>query len=117
MISNYGRFKKKYKSAPEGKFILPYYKVKTPKSGKNQFIKVMFRDKSKEYNVSRLVAYHYLLDFIKGSRSLYRDYEDYFVTAISKIVPIKYKQLFLLNSNMSSGVVKKALVSIYNEME
>lgn len=69
MISNYGRFKKKYKSAPEGKFILPYYKVKTPKSGKNQFIKVMFRDKSKEYNVSRLVAYHFI-----DIPSKYKDY-------------------------------------------
>ena len=57
-----------------------------------------------------------LLDFIETNRSTYREYEDCFVKAVSKIVPQQYKPIFLLNSNLSSGVVKKTLKSIYDEM-
>lgn len=57
-----------------------------------------------------------VLNFIEIDRPLYRDYEDCFVKAVSKIVPQQYKPIFLLNSNLSSGVVKKTLKSIYDEM-
>lgn len=61
MISNYGRFKKKYKSFPDGKFILPYFRTKThARHGRSQFIKVVFKNELKEYIVSRLVAYHFV---------------------------------------------------------
>lgn len=72
--------------------------------------------RNKDIDVSKESLFE-LLDFIRENRSLYRDYEDYFVKAISEIVPKKYRELFLLNSNMSSGVIKKVLMSIYNSME
>lgn len=60
IISNYGRFKRIYKSIPEGNFLLPYY-VPTRNCNKNkQFIKVKFKGKYKEYAVARLVAYHFV---------------------------------------------------------
>lgn len=58
-----------------------------------------------------------LLNFIENNRNIYREYEDIFNQCISKIVPIKYKPLFLLNSNFASGVNKKTLKSIYEHME
>lgn len=59
-VSNHGRFKRIYKSYPEGKLLLPYF-VKTRKCNKNkQFIKVKFQGVYKEHNVARLVAYHFV---------------------------------------------------------
>ena len=58
-----------------------------------------------------------LLNFIENNRNIYREYEDIFNQCISKIVPIKYKPLFLLNSNFANGVNKKTLKSIYEHME
>ena len=57
-----------------------------------------------------------LLSFIEKDRALYREYEDVFNKCISKIVPVNYKPLFLLNSNFASGVNKKTLKSIYELM-
>lgn len=58
-----------------------------------------------------------LLKFIEVDRSIYRDYEDLFVKSISKIIPVQYKPIFLLNANMTSGVTKKTLKSIYDYMD
>ena len=58
-----------------------------------------------------------LLKFIEKERAIYRDYEETFNTYISKIVPNKYRPLFLLNANFTSGVNKKTLKSIYDIME
>lgn len=60
IISNYGRFKKIYKSIPEGKFLLPYFVHKRRCNKDKQFIKVKFQGEYKEYNVARLVAYHFV---------------------------------------------------------
>lgn len=61
LISNYGRFKRIYKSSPDGKFIMPYYITRKVNVNKNkQFIKVKFQNKYKEQSVSRLVAYHFV---------------------------------------------------------
>lgn len=60
LVSDHGRFKRIYGNKPEGKFLLPYF-VKTRKCNKNkQFIKVKFKGIYKEYNVARLVAYHFI---------------------------------------------------------
>lgn len=61
--------------------------------------------------------FNMLLKFIDKERPLYRDYEETFNTCVSKIVPNKYRPLFLLNSNFESGVTKKTLKSIYDMME
>lgn len=63
LISNYGRFKRIYKSHPEGRFVLPYFVKKRGRYGdcdKKQFIKVTFKGKYDDYYVSRLVAYHFV---------------------------------------------------------
>lgn len=59
---------------------------------------------------------NYLLKFIEVDRSVYRGYEDVFVKSICGIIPIQYKPIFLLNANMTSGVTKKTLKSIYDNM-
>lgn len=58
-----------------------------------------------------------LLDFIESDRAIYREYEDIFTENISKMVPAQYRPIFLLNSNMTTGVTKKTLKSIYDQME
>lgn len=60
IISNYGRFKRIYKSIPEGKFLLPYYIPARNRNKNKQFIKVKFKGIYKEYTVARLVAYHFI---------------------------------------------------------
>lgn len=61
LISNYGRFKRIYKSHPEGKFIMPYFQNRKVNVNKNkQFVKVNFKGIYKEYCVARLVAYHFV---------------------------------------------------------
>lgn len=60
IISNYGRFKRLYKSTPEGKFLLPYFIATRNRNKHKQFIKVKFQRMYKEYNVARLVAYHFV---------------------------------------------------------
>lgn len=61
LVSDHGRFKRIYKSYPEGKFLLPYSGIKKRNCSKNkQFIKVKFKGSYKEYNVARLVAYHFV---------------------------------------------------------
>ena len=71
LISNYGRFKRIYKSSPNGKFVLPYFVKGRGKYGdtdNKQFIKVTFRGKYDDYYVSRLVAYHFVDIFYNGDR-------------------------------------------------
>ena len=71
LISNFGRFKRIYKSNPDGKFVLPYFVKNRGKYGdtdNKQFIKVMFRGKYDDYYVSRLVAYHFVEIFYDGDR-------------------------------------------------
>lgn len=80
LVSNYGRFKRVYKSSPNGKFIMPYYQTRKVNVNKNkQFIKVKFKEVYKEYSVSRIVAYHFVEIF----------YDGYGFTSESK--PMKYK--------------------------
>ena len=84
LISNYGRFKRIYKSSPEGKFVLPYFvkgRGKYGDSDNKQFIKVRFRGKYDDYYVSRLVAYHFVDIFYDsdgigaGKPIRYKNYE------------------------------------------
>lgn len=58
-----------------------------------------------------------LLNFIESNRNMYREYEEIFIKSISSIIPVQYKPIFLLNSNMTSGVTKKTLKSIYDNMK
>lgn len=58
-----------------------------------------------------------LLDFIKNERSIYKDYENFFIDKVVKMIDLKYKPIFLLNANMSTGVVKKTFNSIYEKMD
>ena len=59
MVSNYGRFKRVYKSGD--KFVMPYFQARKVNVNKNkQFVKVKFKGIYKEYNVARLVAYHFV---------------------------------------------------------
>lgn len=76
LISNYGRFKRIYKSCPEGKFIMPYYINRKVNINKNkQFIKVKFKNEYKEYNVARLVAYHFVDIFREIGKAIkYKNY-------------------------------------------
>lgn len=80
LISNYGRFKRIYKSCPQGKFVLPYFIFRSCNKNKNkQYVKVKFKGIYKEYNVARLVAYHFV--------DIY--YEEY--NSIRRTKDIKYK--------------------------
>ena len=85
LVSNHARFKRIYKSSPEGKFILPYFIKKRNCHKHRQFVKVKFKGKYKEYSVSRLVAYHfvdiyYTCDSVnrknKADKYRYYKYED-----------------------------------------
>lgn len=60
LVSDYGRFKRIYKSSPGGKLLLPYF-INSRKNNRNkQYIKVKFKGVYKEYNIARLVAYHFV---------------------------------------------------------
>lgn len=76
LISNFGRFKRIYKSSPNGKFIMPYFiNRKTSINRNKQFIKVQFKGIYKEYNVARLVAYHFVDIFQElGKPMKYKNY-------------------------------------------
>lgn len=76
LISNYGRFKRIYKSYPEGKFIMPYFINRKRNINKNkQFIKVKFKNEYKEQNVARLVAYHFVDIFRETGKAMkYKNY-------------------------------------------
>lgn len=77
LVSNYGRFKRRYKNSPNGKFIMPYYiNRKTNTNKHKQFVKVKFKGVYREYNVARLVAYHFV-DIFDPSGSKYVKYKDY----------------------------------------
>lgn len=83
LISDYGRFKRKTKTGKE-RFILPYFKTrKVDKNKDTQFIKVKFKEKYKEYNVARLVAYHFVEIFYESD------------SVIRKSKPLKYKNYTL----------------------
>ena len=66
-ISNYGRVKRIFKSSPEGKFVLPYFKYGSGKKTTEKthrerihFIKLKFKGKQGEFILARIVAYHFL---------------------------------------------------------
>lgn len=92
IISNYGRFKKLYKSIPEGKFLLPYF-ISGRNCNKNkQFIKVKFKGDYKEYSVARLVAYHFV-DIYYTSDTIVRKSKD------DKYKSYKYDDLTVYHKN------------------
>lgn len=65
LVSDYGRFKRIYKSRPEGVFILPYIKH----GKKHQVVKITFKGINSEYLVGRIVAYHFLdIYYIQDSK-------------------------------------------------
>ena len=76
LISNYGRFKRIYKSSPNGKFLMPYFIDRKNNINRyKQFIKVKFQGTYKEYNVARLVAYHFVDIFQElGKAMKYKNY-------------------------------------------
>lgn len=55
-----------------------------------------------------------MIDFIKDNRKLYRECEKEIIDLFSYITPSKYKALYLLNANLSNGVLKDTFTSIYN---
>lgn len=57
-----------------------------------------------------------MIDFIKGNRKLYRECEKEIIDLFSNITPSKYKTLYLLNANLSNGVLKDMFTSIYNSI-
>lgn len=77
LISNYGRFKRIFKSNALGNMVMPYFKSDKGRSDRDrkQFIKVKFRGKTGEYLVSRLVAYHFVEIYEPGiSKPKYKNY-------------------------------------------
>ena len=56
-----------------------------------------------------------IIEFIKNARNLYRECETEIVDLFASITPDKYKPLFLLNSNLSTGVVKDTFSYIYDK--
>lgn len=74
LVSNYGRFKRIYKSSPDGKFILPFTEQrKLNKNNKKQFIKVKFLGGYAAHNVARVVAYHFVDVFYERKHDKYKN--------------------------------------------
>ena len=57
-----------------------------------------------------------IISFIKDNRKLYRQCEKEIIDLFSCITPSKYKALYLLNANLSTGVLKETFESIYNKI-
>lgn len=89
-------------------------KLRTMTSIKAKALLVNLQDKEMSINKNDI---NDLLKFIEKDRFIYRDYEEFFVKSISKIISAKYSPIFLLNANMTTGVTKKTLKSIYENME
>ena len=112
IISNYGRFKKIYKSIPEGKFLLPYFVHKRRCNKDKQFIKVKFQGEYKEYNVARLVAYHFVDIYYTNDKVIrkskdrkYKAYTYDDVTAFCKKYKLELKTNYVETTEYAQGKI------------
>lgn len=72
LVSNYGRFKRKYKH--KERFIMPYYITRKVNVNKNKaFLKVKFNGAYKEYSAARIVAHHFVDIFHDEKHIKYRN--------------------------------------------